>query len=61
MSFTGFFDDEPMPLCFVIDCDMDAKGRKGREGGNEGLRFGRPLDGPAIELCDEVAASGEEM
>lgn len=51
MSLTGFVDER-------VFCDMEAKGRMGREGAKWGLRRGNGLGGAVTELWAD-AASGE--
>lgn len=53
MNLTGFFDEREEALC-----DIETKGRKGRECGNDG-RMGNALDEPD-EAFNEDAARGEE-
>lgn len=52
MSLTGFVDER-------VFCDMEAKGRMGREVAKWGLRRGNGLGGAVTELWAEDAASGE--
>jgi len=65
MSLTGFVDERE------VFCDMEAKGRMGREVGKWGLRRGNGLGGVETELWDweargegtywEAAPSWERM
>jgi hypothetical protein len=52
MSLTGFVDERE------VFCDMDAKGRMGREEAKWGLRRGNALGGAVTELWADPA-SGE--
>jgi len=52
MSLTGFVEERE------VFCDMEAKGRMGREGAKWGLRRGSGLGGTATELW-AGPASGE--
>jgi len=53
MNLTGFFDEREEALC-----DIETKGLKGREWGNDG-RIGNALDEPGGAFIED-AARGEE-
>jgi len=59
---TGFFAVIFLLAWFrgVIDWAMDAKGRGGRDGGNDGVRPGRGRETEIVCFRDEDDASGDD-